>query len=75
VAALTAIITAYEQEQARVCAQFPTCQTDKGGLATFKHVPSILSSDHNHLNLRGQSLLADAVWPYARAALARSQRE
>ena len=71
VAALTAIISAYESEQARVCARFPTCQTDKGGLASFKRVPSMVSSDHIHLNLRGQAVLAAAVWPYAQAALAK----
>jgi hypothetical protein len=71
VAALTAIISAYESEQARVCARFPTCQTDGGGLASFKRVPSMVSSDYNHLNLRGQALLAAAVWPYAQAAMAK----
>jgi hypothetical protein len=71
VAALTAIIRAYEKEQARVCAQVPTCQTDQGGLASFERVPSLVSSDHNHLDVAGQARLAAAVWPYARAALAK----
>lgn len=73
VAALTAIIRAYEHEQAQVCAQVPTCQTDKGGLDSFKRVPSMVSSDYNHLNVHGQAHLAAAVWPYAQAALAKNQ--
>jgi hypothetical protein len=70
VAHLTAIIAAYEAEQARVCRQFPTCHTDGGGLASFKREPSVLSSDYNHLNTRGLARLARMVWPYARAVLA-----
>ena len=72
VTALTQIIEAYEAEQARVCAQFPTCSTDTGALASFRRVPSMVASDYNHLNTRGLARLAAAVWPYAKEALGKS---
>ena len=68
--ALTRIIAGYEREQARVCAQFPTCSTDRGGLASFQRAPDLVSNDFNHLNAAGLSALAEAVWPYAQQALA-----
>jgi hypothetical protein len=69
VKALTRIIAAYEAEQQRVCAKFPTCMTDEGGLATFRRSPATVSSDFNHLNAAGLADLAEAVWPYAERAL------
>jgi hypothetical protein len=69
VKALTSIIADYEAEQERVCANFPTCMTDEGGLATFRRSPATVSSDFNHLNLAGLADLAEAVWPYAEKAL------
>ena len=69
VKALTSIIAAYEAEQARVCAQFPTCRTDEGGLASFRRSRDTVSSDFNHLNAAGLADLAEAVWPYAQQAL------
>jgi hypothetical protein len=69
VVALTKIIEGYEAEQARVCAQFPTCSTDGGALASFQRVPAMVSPDYNHLNVLGLSRLAAAVWPSAEGAL------
>jgi hypothetical protein len=72
VRALTRIIAAYEAEQARVCAQFPTCSTDGGGLASFRRTPDLVTGDYNHLNVAGLTALAAAVWPYAQQALTSS---
>jgi hypothetical protein len=69
VANLTAIIEAYEAEQARVCARFPLCRTDGGRLSTFAHAPSVVSSDYNHLNVTGLAKFAALVWPFANSAL------
>ena len=70
VASLTAIIEAYEAEQARVCAKFPACSTDLGKVHAFSHDPSVVSSDFNHLNIAGHTKIAALVWPSAQAALA-----
>ena len=69
IATLTSIIGSYETEQARVCAKYPACSTDEGSLATFRREPSMVSSDFNHLNVEGQSDLAEAVWPTVQAVL------
>jgi lysophospholipase L1-like esterase len=62
-ARLTAIIDAYETEQARVCAQFPTCHTDGGVRAKYQDTLANFSSDLNHLNVRGQAAEAALIWP------------
>lgn len=63
IATLTSIIESYETEQARVCAEYLNCSTDSGRLASFRRVPSMVSSDFNHLNTEGLARLAAAVWP------------
>lgn len=70
VASLTAIIEAYEGEQARVCAQYPPCSPDQGALHSYVNRPEYLSSDTNHRNVAGLAALAAAVWPSVQAALA-----
>ncbi|MEP7055513.1 MAG: hypothetical protein ABI912_09725 [Actinomycetota bacterium] len=69
VATLTAIIEAYEAEQARVCARYQTCTTDKGALHSYVNRAEFLSSDLNHRNITGLAALAEAVWPSVLAAL------
>lgn len=63
VAALTAIIEAYEAEQARVCAGFPQCRDDRGEPADVTFDRSRLTDDGNHLNVAGQAHLAELRWP------------
>jgi hypothetical protein len=62
-ARLTAIIDAYEAEQARVCARFPRCHTDGGVRAKYQDTLANFSSDLNHLNVRGQAEEAALIWP------------
>ena len=73
VAALTAIIQAYAAEESHVCAEFPTCQTDGGANKSFKHEPSVVATDFNHLNTRGLAEEAALEWPVARGALASAE--
>ena len=61
--ALTAIIDAYEAEQARVCALVPHCATDEGARAAYVDKLENFSSDWNHLNVRGQAAEAELIWP------------
>ena len=72
VAALLAIGDAYLAEQSRVCDEFPTCQTDGGALKSFKHDPSVVARDFNHLNIRGLAEVSAAEWPSAQSALAKN---
>ncbi len=60
---LTAIIDAYEAEQARVCALFPRCHTDGGVRAKYQDTMANFSSDFAHLNVRGQAAEAALIWP------------
>jgi hypothetical protein len=60
---LTEIIEGYEAEQARVCAAVPQCRTDEGARAAYVDVLENFSSDLNHLNIRGQAVAAEIVWP------------
>jgi hypothetical protein len=62
-ARLTAIIDAYEAEQARVCAHFTQCHTNGGVRATYPDGWRNFSSDVNHLNVRGQAAEAALIWP------------
>lgn len=62
-ARLTAIIDAYQTEQARVCAQFPRCHTDGGVRAAYRDTLRNFSNDFNHLNVRGQAAEAALIWP------------
>jgi hypothetical protein len=60
---LTKIIEAFEAEQKGRCDAFPQCQTDGGAATTFANKLDYLSSDFNHLNVRGQAQLAELIWP------------
>jgi hypothetical protein len=62
-AALTAIIDAYEAEQARVCALVPHCATDEGARAAYVDKLENFSNDWNHLNVAGQAAEAELIWP------------
>lgn len=69
IATLTAIIEAYEAAQARVCAKYPTCTTDKGALRTYVNRPQYLSDDLSHRNVAGLAALAALAWPTVQASL------
>ena len=60
---LTSIITAYETEEARVCAAVPQCRTDGGVRAAYKNKIENFSADYNHLNVKGQAAEAALIWP------------
>jgi hypothetical protein len=60
---LTSIINSYEQEQARVCAQFPNCHTDGGVRAKYIDKIENYLPDFNHLNVAGQAAEAALIWP------------
>jgi hypothetical protein len=60
---LTAIIDAFEAEQAKVCAEFTQCTTDGGVRAAYVDKLENFSSDWNHLNVRGQAAEAELIWP------------
>jgi hypothetical protein len=62
-AALTAIIDAYEAEEARVCAAVPNCRTDGGVRAAYVDQLANFSPDWAHLNIRGQAAEAALIWP------------
>ena len=62
-ARLTAIIDAYEAEQARVCSHFTQCHTDGGVRAKYQDTSRNFSNDLNHLNVRGQAAEAALIWP------------
>jgi hypothetical protein len=63
IAALVHRIEGFEAEQARVCAEFSGCATDKGVSAKFRDAPDdwILG----HRNVHGQARLAALFWPVA----------
>jgi hypothetical protein len=65
----TSIIEDYETEQARVCATVPNCRTDDGARAAYVDRLENFSSDWNHLNVRGQTEIAEITWPAATALL------
>jgi lysophospholipase L1-like esterase len=68
---LTDIIDSYEAEQARVCAEFTGCTTDKGALATqFVESLDYYSEGFDHLNVTGQARMAEIVWPVVQQLLA-----
>ncbi|WP_432938092.1 SGNH/GDSL hydrolase family protein [Kribbella sp. CA-253562] len=61
--ALTAIIEAYEAEQARVCGEFQHCRTDGGVRAAYQDKLQNLGPDWSHLNTTGQAEQATIIWP------------
>ncbi len=69
--ALTDIIEGYENEQERVCGQYPQCHDDGDVLRDFDDgVPGMLSEDGNHLAAAGQAQMAELIWPTVEAILA-----
>jgi hypothetical protein len=68
-ATLTAIINAYEAEQARQCASVPLCAVDGGVRAAYADKLENFSSDWNHLNVKGQAAAAQLIWPKVSALL------
>ena len=71
IANLTAIIDAFEAEQAKVCAEFSQCSTDGGVRAAYIDTLENFSRDWNHLNVRGQAAEAELIWPVVQGILAR----
>lgn len=63
IAELTAIIEAYEAEQARICARYPQCRDDGGLTATWVDTADKSSSDWNHLSVAGHAAKAELIWP------------
>jgi hypothetical protein len=68
---LTAIIDAFEAEQAKVCAEFTQCTTDDGVRAAYVDKLENFSPDWNHLNVRGQAAEAALIWPVVQKVLER----
>jgi len=66
---LTAIIDAFEAEQAKVCAPFKQCTTDKGARARYVDKLENFSADWNHLNVHGQAAEAELIWPVVQQML------
>ena len=61
---LTAVIEAYEAEQARVCSEFAQCTDDRGANTTFADTEEDLAGgDGNHLTTAGQAKMAALQWP------------
>ncbi len=56
-------IDAYHAEQQRRCDAVPQCRTDGGANNTYVEKLENLSSDWNHLNVRGQAAEAELIWP------------
>jgi hypothetical protein len=69
IANLTAIIDAYEAEEAKVCAEFTQCTTDGGVRAAYIDKLENFSNDWNHLNVRGQAAEAELIWPVVQKRL------
>jgi hypothetical protein len=69
IANLTAIIDAFEAEQAKVCAEFTQCTTDGGVRAAYIDKLENFSNDWNHLNVRGQAAEAELIWPVVQKLL------
>jgi hypothetical protein len=60
---LTAIVDAYEAEEARVCAKYRQCQTDGGARAAYKDKLENFAPDWIHHNIAGQTAEAAITWP------------
>jgi hypothetical protein len=69
IATLSSIIDAYEQEEAKVCSEFPQCVTDGGVRAAYKDKLENFSPDWNHQNVRGQAAQAELLWPVVKKLL------
>jgi hypothetical protein len=64
---LTRIVESYEAEQARVCATFTGCTTDKGVVAKAPADPKDVVN--GHLSWRGQARAAALLWPGVEALM------
>lgn len=60
---LTGIIDSYEAEQERQCGAVQHCRTDGGARAEYVDELENLTSDWNHLNVRGSARAAEIAWP------------
>jgi hypothetical protein len=60
---LSAVIDAYEAEEARVCAAVPNCVTDGGVRKAYVDKIENFSRDYAHLNALGQAAEAELIWP------------
>lgn len=60
---LTAIIQAYEDEEAARCAKVPTCATDGGVRAAWVDRIDWYAGNTGHLNVAGQAAEAANLWP------------
>ena len=69
IANLTAIVDAFEAEQAKVCAEFTQCTTDGGVRAVYIDKLENFSSDWNHLDVQGQAAEAELIWPVVQQLL------
>jgi hypothetical protein len=68
-AKLSAVVDAYETEQARVCASEPNCATDGGVRKVWVDKLEYFASDWNHLNVQGQAKEAALIWPVVKDLL------
>jgi hypothetical protein len=60
---LSAVIDAYEAEEARACAAVPNCVTDGGVRKAYVDKIENFSRDYAHLNALGQAAEAELIWP------------
>jgi hypothetical protein len=60
---LTAIIQAYEDEEAARCAAVPQCATDGGVRAAWVDRIDWFTGNTGHLNIAGQAAEAANIWP------------
>ena len=60
---LTAVIQAYEDEEAARCAAVPQCTTDGGVRAAWVDKIDFFSGNTGHLNVAGQAAEAANIWP------------
>jgi hypothetical protein len=60
---LNEVYDAQDAEKQRRCDAVPQCQTDDGAHAAYVDEVENLSSDLNHLNVRGQAQVAELTWP------------
>lgn len=62
IAAAEKIILAYQKKIAVTCARFSNCRYDNGAVHRMVIQPADLTSDGNHLSVRGQRKMAAAAW-------------
>jgi hypothetical protein len=57
-----AVTARYHEQVVRVCAEFPQCRYDGGALRRMVIVPADVSSDHDHLSIKGHHKEAAVEW-------------